>query len=121
VAICGVSVLAALAPVVTWRLHNQRSASLALAGPALTSAAEPSGARPRRREGIHIHGQEPPAHKKSFGKPPNLKAKAVMLSGPPGIGKTSAASIITRCALANQSVYYFFFLGVPSMHGKTGC
>ncbi len=115
-----VSVLAALPPVVTWQLAHPALCISGAGGPCLTSVAEQSGARPRRREGIHIHGQEPPAPKKSFGKPPNLKAKAVMLSGPPGIGKTSAASIITRCASPCSHSLLFLFLGAPSMHGETG-
>lgn len=51
-----------------------------------------------RREAIHLRKEDPPAPKKTTGKPPDLKKKAVLLSGPPGIGKTSAASIVTRCA-----------------------
>lgn len=59
-----------------------------------------------RREGVHLRGEELPPPKKAYGaKPPNLKAKAVLLSGPPGIGKTSAASIVTRCALDAVAIF----------------
>lgn len=41
---------------------------------------------------------EQAAEVKGRGKPKDLSKKAILLSGPPGIGKTSSASIISRCA-----------------------
>lgn len=49
------------------------------------------------RERVHVHGQ-PPQLPKGGGKPKDLSKKAVLLSGPPGIGKTSSALIISRWA-----------------------
>lgn len=46
-------------------------------------------------ESVHLHGQQPSGLKKSRGKDLDHK-KAVLLSGSPGIGKTSAALIIAR-------------------------
>lgn len=47
------------------------------------------------REGVHLRGEEAGAQK-GRGKPKDLGKKAVLLSGPPGIGKTSSATIITK-------------------------
>ena len=49
------------------------------------------------REAVHLRGQEPPASKKQ-GRPRDMTKKAVLLSGPPGIGKTSSALILAKCA-----------------------
>lgn len=48
-------------------------------------------------EAVHIHGAEAGTTKGARGK--DLGKKAVLLSGPPGIGKTSSAHIIARYAL----------------------
>ncbi len=53
------------------------------------------------RDRVHNKGEEPaPAKAKGGGwgggKPKDMTKKAVLLSGPPGIGKTSSATIITR-------------------------
>ena len=47
------------------------------------------------REGVHLR-HEQASEVKGRGKPKDLSKKAVLLSGPPGIGKTSSASIISR-------------------------
>ena len=49
------------------------------------------------REGIHLRGEEATTQK-GRGKPKDMGKKAVLLCGPPGIGKTSSATIITRSA-----------------------
>lgn len=49
------------------------------------------------REGVHLRGEEA-AHQKGRGKPKDLGKKAVLMNGPPGIGKTSSAMILTRSA-----------------------
>ncbi|CAL8468443.1 g7983 [Coccomyxa elongata] len=45
---------------------------------------------------IHLRHEEVIAPKRGGGKPKDLTKKAIMLSGPPGIGKTSSALIIAR-------------------------
>ena len=45
---------------------------------------------------MHIRG-EAPQEAKSKGRNKDMSKKAVLLSGPPGIGKTSSAMIISRC------------------------
>jgi replication factor C subunit 1 len=45
---------------------------------------------------VHIRG-EAPQEAKSKGRNKDMSKKAVLLSGPPGIGKTSSAMIISRC------------------------
>lgn len=47
------------------------------------------------RASVHLHGKEA-AVQQGRGKHKDLGKKAVLLSGPPGIGKTTAAMIITR-------------------------
>lgn len=47
------------------------------------------------REGVHLRGEEAAAQK-GRGKPKDLSKKAVLMSGPPGIGKTTLAMIMTR-------------------------
>ena len=44
---------------------------------------------------MHLRGQSASAAQ-GRGKPKDLGKKAVLLSGPPGIGKTTSAMIITR-------------------------
>lgn len=53
--------------------------------------------RDRHREAIHLRGQtvEPPKAA-GGGRPKDFTKKAVLLSGPPGIGKTSSALIVAR-------------------------
>jgi len=51
------------------------------------------------RERIHLKHEQPGEAKGRGGaKPKDMSKKAILLSGPPGIGKTSSASIISRCA-----------------------
>lgn len=51
------------------------------------------------RERIHLKHEQPGEAKgRGGGKPKDMSKKAILLSGPPGIGKTSSASIISRCA-----------------------
>ncbi|GLC37764.1 hypothetical protein PLESTB_001474400 [Pleodorina starrii] len=47
-------------------------------------------------EQVHLRGAAPPTAKGGGSKPKDLSKKAALLSGPPGIGKTSAAHIIAR-------------------------
>ena len=47
------------------------------------------------RDRVHLKG-EALQEQKGRGKPKDLGKKAVLLSGPPGIGKTSSAMIISR-------------------------
>jgi replication factor C subunit 1 len=48
-------------------------------------------------EAIHLYGAEPqPIPGAGAGKPKDLGKKAVLLSGPPGIGKTSSAHIVAK-------------------------
>eukprot|EP00798_Chlamydomonas_sp_ICE-L_P023834 gene23834-biopygen18344 len=47
-------------------------------------------------EGVNLRGQQPQAPPGSRKNPKDLSKKAVLLSGPPGIGKTSAAHILTK-------------------------
>lgn len=48
------------------------------------------------RDAVHIRGEPVPPPAKGGGKPKDMGKKAVMMSGPPGIGKTSSAMIITK-------------------------
>jgi len=50
------------------------------------------------RERIHLRGEKVEVKPKGGGKPKDLSKKALMLSGPPGIGKTSSAMIVAKCA-----------------------
>lgn len=55
-------------------------------------------AHPCDRERIHLKHEQPGEAKgRGGGKPKDMSKKAILLSGPPGIGKTSSASIISRC------------------------
>lgn len=48
---------------------------------------------------MHLRHERPAEVKgRGGGKPKDLSKKAVLLSGPPGIGKTSSAIIISRFA-----------------------
>ena len=48
------------------------------------------------RDRIHLKGEKVEVKPKGGGKPKDLSKKALMLSGPPGIGKTSSAMIVAR-------------------------
>ena len=50
---------------------------------------------------MHIKGQQP-AETKGRGKQRDLSKKAVLLSGAPGIGKTSSALILARCVASSE-------------------
>lgn len=45
---------------------------------------------------VHLRGAEPAAAKGGGSKPKDMSKKAVLLSGPPGIGKTSSAHIVAK-------------------------
>ena len=45
---------------------------------------------------MHINHLPPEGLPKGAGRPKDMTKRAVLLSGPPGIGKTSSALIITR-------------------------
>eukprot|EP00798_Chlamydomonas_sp_ICE-L_P000200 gene200-biopygen2168 len=47
-------------------------------------------------EGVNLRGQQPQAPSGSRQNPKVMSKKAVLLSGPPGIGKTSAAHILAK-------------------------
>lgn len=56
------------------------------------------------REKVHLkHQQATEVKGRGGGKPKDMSKKAILLSGPPGIGKTSSAMIISRCALVSVS------------------
>ena len=48
------------------------------------------------RDRIHLRGEKVEVKPKGGGKPKDLSKKALMLAGPPGIGKTSSAMIVAR-------------------------
>ena len=48
------------------------------------------------RERVHIQKLPAEGLPKGGGRPKDMSKRAVLLSGPPGIGKTSSALIITR-------------------------
>ena len=50
------------------------------------------------RENTHMKGQSAPEAKGAAKSKKDLGKKAVLISGPPGIGKTSSAMIICRWA-----------------------
>lgn len=64
------------------------------------------------REKVHLRHQEPAQVKgRGGGKAKDMSKKAILLSGPPGIGKTSSAMIISRSALlppSNGLKFWFF-------------
>jgi replication factor C subunit 1 len=94
---------------------NQRHAQLELAGSQLWvdkwkphSAADlvgnPQGLNLMRQwltgwQDVHLHGKEPKAAPGAKGAKLDMTKKALLLAGPPGIGKTTAATIISKCAL----------------------
>ncbi|KAF4736324.1 replication factor C subunit 1, partial [Perkinsus olseni] len=47
-------------------------------------------------EKIHVHGQKKPVTFRGRGVPENVNAKAVLVSGPPGIGKTTACRLVAQ-------------------------
>ncbi|EER12026.1 replication factor C subunit, putative [Perkinsus marinus ATCC 50983] len=47
-------------------------------------------------EKVHVHGQKKPVTFRGRGVPENVNAKAVLVSGPPGIGKTTACRLVAR-------------------------
>lgn len=56
------------------------------------------------REKVHLRHQEPAQVKgRGGGKSKDMSKKAILMSGPPGIGKTSSAMIISRSALIPSS------------------
>ena len=73
-------------------------------GPGLcTAGLHRQQARLACRDNVHLRGKEP-AETKGRGKPRDLSKKAVLLSGPPGIGKTSSALILARWAHLHEHV-----------------
>ena len=48
------------------------------------------------RDRIHLRGEKVELKPKGGGKPKDLSKKALMLAGPPGIGKTSSAMIVAK-------------------------
>lgn len=60
------------------------------------------------RDKVHLRHEKPSEAKgRGGGKPKDLSKKAILLSGPPGIGKTSSAMIISRFALAPSVIAVF--------------
>ena len=56
------------------------------------------------RERLHLKHEQPGEVKgRGGGKPKDMSKKAILLSGPPGIGKTSSASIISRYVCSGQA------------------
>jgi replication factor C subunit 1 len=49
---------------------------------------------------VHIHGAEPAAAPGARGAKLDMTKKALLLAGPPGTGKTTAAQIISKCAFS---------------------
>ncbi|KAF4758013.1 replication factor C subunit 1, partial [Perkinsus olseni] len=47
-------------------------------------------------EKVHVHGQKKPVTFRGRGVPENVNAKAVLVSGPPGIGKTTACRLVAQ-------------------------
>ncbi len=50
----------------------------------------------QHRDRIHLRGEKIEVKPKGGSKPKDLGKKALMLAGPPGIGKTSSATIVAR-------------------------
>ena len=48
-------------------------------------------------QNIHIRGQAPKSAPGARGAKMDMTKKAILLAGPPGIGKTTAAATIARC------------------------
>lgn len=64
---------------------------------------------------MNLKGETPEAAK-SKGKNKDMSKKAVLLSGPPGIGKSSSAMIITRCGVNRQKLLVLWALVSPVIY-----
>ena len=50
-------------------------------------------------ESVHLHGNAPRPAPGAGSQKKDMTKKAILICGPPGIGKTTAAHIISKCAL----------------------